>query len=139
MLVRQHIDHAFNGKGFASVDPGDAALGDRGCNDTGMCEPGHIELAGVFRRAGDLGAAIDAGCGGADVSGHGPAPIHRIFLLDCDCGVPVAAWVSARMMARRETDLEGVMLEAFRIVQQEIRRAGERRLDGELTAQRRFD
>jgi len=53
--------------------------------------------------------------------------------------VPVAAWVSARMMARRETDLEGVMLEAFRIVQQEIRRAGERRLDGELTAQRRFD
>jgi len=41
--------------------------------------------------------------------------------------------------AARETDLERVMLEAFRIVQQEIRRAGERRLDGELTAQRRFD
>ena len=101
ILMRQHVDHAFNGKRLARVDARDAALGDRGRNDAGMREAGRIELAGIFRRAGDLGAAVDAGCGGADVSRHGPAPAHRIFLLDCDCGVPAAACVSARTMARR--------------------------------------
>jgi hypothetical protein len=52
--VREHVDHAFDGKGFARVDPGNAALGDRRCNDTGMREAGRIELAGIFRRTGDL-------------------------------------------------------------------------------------
>src|ERR1700730_15182755 len=66
-----------------------------------MREADRIELAGIFCCAGDLAAAIDAGCGGADVGRHGPAPAHRIFLLDCDCGVPAAACVSARTMARR--------------------------------------
>jgi hypothetical protein len=58
--MRQHVDHAFNGKRLARVDARDAALGDGGCNDAGMRKTGRIELAGVFRRAGDLGAAIDA-------------------------------------------------------------------------------
>src|SRR6516162_6109995 len=101
MLMRQHIDYAFNGKRRARVDARDAALGDGRCDATDVDAPGGIELAGVFRGAGNLGAAIDAGCGGADVSRHEPAPAHRIFLLDCDCGVPAAACVSARTMARR--------------------------------------
>ena len=101
ILMREHVDHAFNRKRLARVDTGDPALGDRGCHDAGMREAGCIELAGVFRRAGDLGAAIDAGCGSPDVSRHGPAPAHRIFLLDCDCEVPAAACVSARTIVRR--------------------------------------
>src|SRR5215471_21049206 len=98
--MRQHVDHTCNGECFAGVDPGDAALGDRGCNDAAMRQTGRIELGGVFCSAGDLGAAIDARCG-TDVGGHKPAPAQRIFLLDCDCGVPAAACVSARTMARR--------------------------------------
>src|SRR5215475_13423027 len=66
-----------------------------------MGEAGRIELAGVFRSTRNLGATVDTGCVGADVSGHWRVPAQRIFLLDCDCGVPAAACVSARTMARR--------------------------------------
>ena len=46
-----------------------------------MGEAGHVELAGIFRCAGDLGAAVDAGCGGADVSASWTARAHRDFLV----------------------------------------------------------
>ena len=146
ILMCEHVDHACNGKRLASVDARDAPLAIVDGNDTGMGEAGDFELAGIFRGAGDLGAAIDAGRGGADISRHGPArlifqlrrdrdlpravgagatsqrpqrdralehaatadiarrhgsPAHRIFLSDCDCGVPAAACVSARTTARR--------------------------------------
>ena len=146
ILMCEHIDHACNGKRIAGVDARDAAPGYSRGNDTGMGEAGDFELAGIFCGAGDLGAAINAGRGGADVSRHGPArlifrlrrdrdlpravgagaisqrpqrdralehaatadiarhggsPGHRIFLSDCDCGVPAAACVNARTTARR--------------------------------------
>src|SRR5262249_31610415 len=55
---------------LARVDAHDAAFGNGGCDDTGIGEAGHIELGGIFGCAGDFGAAVDAGCGGADVSRH---------------------------------------------------------------------
>ena len=68
---------------------------------------GALEFPGVFRRPGDLVAPVDAGGGSPDVSGHWHA--HAIFLLDIDCGVPRAACVSARMMARRARSILNVL------------------------------
>ncbi len=99
VLVRNHVDNALDAQGGASLDPGDAALRDRRRDDAPVRKPGDIELGGVFRGAGDLGDAVDAGGGSADVLCHGDA--QTIFLDDCDCGVPRAAWESARTMQRR--------------------------------------
>src|SRR5258705_1252154 len=98
ILVRQHIDHAVDAQRLARVDAHNSSLGDRRCNHAAMGEVRGAEFAGIFRRTGDLGVAVDAGCGRTDIRGHNA---HRIFLSDCDCGVPFAAWVKARTMARR--------------------------------------
>jgi hypothetical protein len=45
-------------------------------------------------------------------------------LLDCDCGVPFAACVSARTVAR-QFDLEGVVGKALGVTQQQVRGAPE--------------
>ena len=61
-----------------------------------------VELGGVFRRAGDLGAAIDARRRRSDVIGH---CLTALSWSICDCGVPCAAWVSARTMALRASSI----------------------------------
>ena len=60
---------------------------------------GSVELTRIFCRACDFCDAVDAGCSAADIGCHGDA--HAIFLFDCDCGVPRAAWDRARMIVRR--------------------------------------
>src|SRR5262245_58248188 len=72
-----------------------------------MREAWNVELRGIFGSAGDLGDAVDAGGWGADVFLHGDA--QAIFLWDCDCGVPRAAWLSARTMARRARSILKVL------------------------------
>ena len=102
MLVGQDIENAFDTQRRAYVDARDAALGDRRGDDGAVNESRGVEFAGIFRAAGDFGMAVDARGGGADIGsrggGHGG---HRIFLLDCDCGVAFAACVKARTMTRR--------------------------------------
>jgi hypothetical protein len=97
VLVREHIEHAVD-KGFAGVDTNDAALRNGRHDDIAIGEVRNVELAGIFRRSGHLGVAIDARGRCSDVSRH---DAHRIFLLDCDCGVAAAACAKVRMMARR--------------------------------------
>ena len=101
-----------------------------------MGEAGDIEFAGVFRGAGDLGTAVDAGGGGADISRHGASP---------DFLVGLRLRRAARRLrqraddgAARQVDLESVVLEALGVAQQEVGRARERRAFGGLPAQRRF-
>src|SRR6185437_12575149 len=105
VLVGEHVQHALGAQRRAGVDTGDAPFGDRRGDDGGVSETRRIGIAGVFGGSGDLGAAVDAGCGCAD-KGHGA---HRIFLLDCDCGAPAAAWLSARTMARRASSILNVL------------------------------
>src|SRR5262249_44021589 len=107
VLVRQHGEHAFDALCGARVDARDAPLGDRRADDARMREAGSVELRGILGGTGDLGDAVDAGCGGADVACHGLA--HAIFLLDCDCGVPRAACDSARTIARRARSILNVL------------------------------
>ena len=56
-------EHALDPQGLARIDPRDAAFGDGRLDDAAIGEPGHVELAGIFRGAGDLVAAVDAGDG----------------------------------------------------------------------------
>src|SRR3954469_22584727 len=93
ILMCQHIDYACNGKRIAGVDAPDAAPGYSRGNDTGMGKAGDFELAGIFRGAGDLGAAINAGRGSADISCHGPARL--ILRLRRDRDLPRAVGASA--------------------------------------------
>src|SRR5262249_25259511 len=102
VVVGQHIEHAVDAARLADVDARDAALGDGGGDDGAISEARHVELGRIFGGAGDLGAAVDPGGGSADESGHGG---HRTFLSDCDCGVPFAACVKARTMARRASSI----------------------------------
>ena len=67
VLMREHADHTFEGKRLARVNARDATPGNGGCHDAGVRKAGRIELAGIFRLAGDLGVAVNAGCSGADV------------------------------------------------------------------------
>src|SRR5205807_5991422 len=64
-----------------------------------------IEFARILCLAGNFGAAVDARGGRSDVI-H---VAHLIFLCDCDCGVPRAACVSARTMARRASSILNVL------------------------------
>ena len=86
VAVREHVNDALDGKRLVHIDARDPALGDGACNEAGMREAGCIELAGVFRRAGDFGAAIDAGCGGADIACHG-----LLLLTGFSCRIATAA------------------------------------------------
>src|SRR5204862_1010533 len=61
VLVRQHVDDAFDGKRATGVDARDAALRNGGGDDAAISETGDVELAGILSRAGDLGPAVDAG------------------------------------------------------------------------------
>src|SRR3954447_14580088 len=97
ILMCEHIDHACNGKRLACVDARDSAPGDGRGNDTGMGEVGDFELAGIFRGAGDLGTAINAGRGSADVSCH--RPTRLILRLRRDRDLPRA--VSAGAISQR--------------------------------------
>ena len=114
--MREHVDHACNGERLARVDTRDAAFGDRRRNDAGMRETGRVELAGVFRCAGDLGAAINAGCSGTDV------------VMACSCSpnflIGLRLWRARRRLcqrtddgAPREIDLESIVREAFGVAQ----------------------
>src|SRR5262249_5162813 len=96
-------EHAFDAQRLAGVDALDASLGDRRGDDAAVGEAGRIEFGGIFGRAGDLGASVDAGGRSADVGLHGVA--HTIFLFDCDCGVPREACVSVRTMPRRASSI----------------------------------
>ena len=98
----EHVDHAVDAQRFAGVDARDAPFRDGRLDDIAMDEAGDIELAGIFGLAGDLGPAVDAGRRCSDIGCHGA---HRIFLSDCDCGVPRAAWLSVRTMARRASPI----------------------------------
>ncbi len=93
----QNVEDAFDAQRIADVDTRDAAFGDGRGDDGAVGHALAIEFAGILCRAGDLSMAVDAGCGRANI-GH---EVHRTFLSDCDCGVPCAACVSARTMARR--------------------------------------
>ena len=100
--MREHVEHVFDRQRATCVDLRDAAFGDGRGDDAAIGEVGGFELAGVLRRAGDLGASVDAGGRGADIRCHGA---HRIFLLDWTCGVPFAACVKVRTMARRASSI----------------------------------
>jgi hypothetical protein len=107
VLVRKHVEHTLDTQGGAAIDACDATIRDcRGYN-AAVSKAWHVELGGIFGRAGDLGEAVDAGCGSADVRCHGCA--QTIFLDDCDCGVPRAACMSARAMQRRARSILKVL------------------------------
>ena len=105
--MRKHVDHALDAFRGACVDACDATFRDCRGDDAAVEEAWRVELGGIFCRAGDLGDAVDAGCGSADVRCHG-CP-QMIFLDDCDCGVPRAACVSARTMPRRARSILKVL------------------------------
>ena len=71
VLAGQHVDHAFDGQRPAGVDALDATLRDGRGDDVAINQIGSREFGRVLGRAGDLGAAIDAGGGCADVCCHG--------------------------------------------------------------------
>src|SRR5947209_2328388 len=102
IFVREHVDHAFDGKRFAGVDARDPAFCNARGNERTVRKIVSRVFGGVFRRAGHLGAAVDARRRYADV---GRRAAHRIFLSAWDCGVPRAAWVSARTIARRASSI----------------------------------
>src|SRR5262249_33439334 len=143
------IDHTVDAQRIAYVDADNASLDDRGRDDAAMGEAVGIVLAGVSGGSGDLGSAVNARGGTADIGLHGStrsltllrsgcggtddvcirlsvvaqrsericalqnaAPIdvaHTTLLSDCDCGVPFAAWVSARTMPRRARSILKVL------------------------------
>ena len=102
VLVREHVEYAFDAQRLARIDVLDAPFGDARRDDGGMRQPLRVVFARIFRRARDFRAAVDAGRWRADI-GHGLA--HRIFLSDCDCGVPCAACARARTMPRRASSI----------------------------------
>src|ERR1700754_3753851 len=107
ILVCKHIEHAADPERFAGIDAQDTAFGDGRLDNIGIDEVRGAELSGIFGRAGDLGPTVDAGYRGADVGAC--RNVHRILLLDWDCGVARAAWVSARMTARRARSILNVL------------------------------
>ena len=108
VLVGEHGRHAFDAHRGAGIEADNATLRDRRRDDAAVEDAaGHIELGGVFRSAGDLGDAVDAGGGRTDVGCHGCA--QAIFLDDWDCGVPRAACVSARTRQRRARSILKVL------------------------------
>jgi len=84
VVMGQHVEHARNRQRPDRIDACDAALGHGRGHDRAKSEIGHIEFAGVFGEAGDLGASVDAGGRSTDGGGHDVhrSFVHRIFLLD---------------------------------------------------------
>src|SRR5262249_7277811 len=61
----------------------------------------------VFGKVGRLRGVVDGGgrVGEVGGGGHGRSPPYLIRLSACDCGLPRAAWVSARKMPRRASSI----------------------------------
>jgi hypothetical protein len=70
VLMRQHVKHAGNAECSADIEALDSSLRDRRRNDRGKGEVGNVKFGGIFCSAGDLGGAVDAGDGGAEIEGH---------------------------------------------------------------------
>ena len=102
MLMGKDVDDAGDAQCLAGIDTADAPFRYGRPDDIALDEAGDVELAGIFGFAGDLGPAVDARGSCSDIGCHGA---HRIFLTDCDCGVPRAAWLSVRTMARRASPI----------------------------------
>src|SRR4029077_2755750 len=98
ILVGEDVENAFDGKRLARVDALEPPARNRRGDDAAIGKVGSRELTRVLRHAGDLDASVNARGRSADIRFH---DTHRIFLLDWICGVPFAACVSVRMMARR--------------------------------------
>src|SRR5262245_2174566 len=107
MLVRKHVEHAVDRQRIRGMNALDPPLGNGGRDHETMRQAGHVVFGGVFRKSGNLRVSIDAGGRLAEVAGggHGALPAHLIRLSACDCGVPRAAWVSARRMPRRASSI----------------------------------
>jgi hypothetical protein len=103
-----HVDYAGHAERRAGINAHDAALRNGGRYDAAVDKAGHVELASVMGGAGHFGASVDSWGSGADVGAH---VTHRIFLLDWTCGVPLAACVSVRTMARRASSILNVLWE----------------------------
>ena len=72
VLVRQHGEHARDAACAAPVSMRVMRpLAMVEATTLPWSEAGGVELGGIFGGAGDLGEAVDAGCGGADVGCHG--------------------------------------------------------------------
>src|SRR5262249_57036260 len=69
--VSEDIDHPIDTLRLARVDAPDTAPSDARSDNAAVGEAICVEFAGIFRCAGDLGAAVDAGCRGADIGTHG--------------------------------------------------------------------
>src|ERR1043166_8513015 len=97
--VGENGGDALDAQRVGKVAARDPPLGDGRRDHEPVREIGHVVLGGVFRRAGDLGASIDPRSRFAErAGGHGA---YLMRLSDCDCGVPAAAWASARTTPRR--------------------------------------
>src|SRR5689334_13863264 len=84
------------------------ASGDRRGDDKTKGQSGYDVLGGVFRCAGNLRLPVDPGrrlaqIAGTQVGHIGSAHLTRLSV--CDCGVPFAAWLKARTMARRASSI----------------------------------
>jgi hypothetical protein len=88
VLVREHIDNAVDAQRLAHINAGDAAPGNSRRDDAAIGEAGAVELGSIFCGAGNLGAAVDAGCRRTDMLGHGLASL--MFLADWTCDTRVA-------------------------------------------------
>ncbi len=84
VLVGEHVEHAFDTQRLAGVDARDAPLRDGRFDDAAIGEAAGVEFAGIFGFASDLGAAVDAWGGSADV-------IHHDMLIGFSCRTGIVA------------------------------------------------
>jgi hypothetical protein len=107
ILVCEDLDHPRDGARRPVVECDHVAGRNGACNDAAVQQAGRIVLRGVFRAARYLEAAFNAARRPADVQGvrHVRSAHQRTRLSVCDCGVPEAAWPSARTIARRASPI----------------------------------
>ena len=70
VFMREHVENAIDGFCGARIETLDPSFGDRGGDDRAVNKTAGVEISRIFRFAGNLGAAIDAGNGGTNVPGH---------------------------------------------------------------------
>jgi hypothetical protein len=90
--MRQDVENPGDPQRLGRVDAYNASFRYGRLDDTAIGEVALVEFAGVFRGACDLRAAVDAGCGSADVGHHGFARL--IFL--AEPRLRQAGWPSTR-------------------------------------------
>src|SRR5262245_52964979 len=107
MLVSEDVEHALHRQRICNVDPLNATPGNGGRDHDAMRETGHIVFGRVLRNAGNFRKSVDPGGRFAEMTGegHSTPPAYLMRLSDCDCGVPRAAWPSARRTARRASSI----------------------------------